>query len=153
MTVIRRFGLDARSVVGVAGREARRLRHNHLGTEHLLYALAIDSPRPRSILAAQGIDAAMIEVAMLSTVGHGSALPGSAIEFSGRIRDVFGYALHRAAECRQVGSLDLFFGLLRESEGIACQILDLMNADRRNLQQTIAVALTSLDEMSRSRGG
>ncbi|TYB44799.1 Clp protease N-terminal domain-containing protein [Actinomadura chibensis] len=52
-----RFTADAREIVVGAQEEARRLRHHHIGTEHLLLALlAADCPEARAA-AAHGLTA------------------------------------------------------------------------------------------------
>ncbi|MFC4051634.1 Clp protease N-terminal domain-containing protein [Actinomadura syzygii] len=66
-----RFTADAREIVAGAQEEARRLRHHHIGTEHLLLSLlASDGPEARAA-AAHGLTAGDVRARLV----HGSADP------------------------------------------------------------------------------
>jgi ATP-dependent Clp protease ATP-binding subunit ClpA len=69
-----RFSRDAREVVTRAQAEARRLRHDYIGTEHILLGL-LDQPATLSarLLAEHGLTRAGSEAAILRLLG--AALP------------------------------------------------------------------------------
>ncbi len=107
-----RLRADARRAVVDAQGEARRLRHNYVGTEHLLLALlANDESLGGRILRSLGIDRERIRDGVIEIVGLGSvtepdaaALDAIGIDLSAvrrRIEDAFGPgALERTPAAR-----------------------------------------------------
>ena len=66
-----RFTPEAREVVVLAQEEARILRHDHIGTEHLLLALLrLDTPTT-AVLRRHGLDHAEVAEAVASAGGDG----------------------------------------------------------------------------------
>ena len=66
-----RFTPDAREVVVLAQEEARTLRHDHVGIEHLLLALLrLDTPTT-AVLRRHGLDHAEVAEAVASAGGDG----------------------------------------------------------------------------------
>jgi ATP-dependent Clp protease ATP-binding subunit ClpA len=71
LTVFERFTPEAREVVVLAQEEARTLRHDHVGTEHLLLALLrLDTPTT-AVLRRHGLDHAEVAEAVASAGGDG----------------------------------------------------------------------------------
>jgi ATP-dependent Clp protease ATP-binding subunit ClpA len=80
--VFERFSPPARETVVAARSEARRLRHQYVGTEHLLLGLleaaSPDDPPTGSpsvaatVLAASGLDAAYVRAQIIRLVGSGA---------------------------------------------------------------------------------
>ncbi|KDN82788.1 Clp protease N-terminal domain-containing protein [Kitasatospora cheerisanensis] len=65
-----RFAAEARRTVTLAGDEARRLHHRHLGTEHLLLGLLAQPQDPAArLLARFGLDLAAGRSAVAGLVG------------------------------------------------------------------------------------
>ncbi|MEU3495811.1 Clp protease N-terminal domain-containing protein [Kitasatospora cineracea] len=65
-----RFAEEARRAVALAGTEARRMRHDHLGTEHLLLGLLAQPQDPAArVLGGFGLDLAGGRHAVLRALG------------------------------------------------------------------------------------
>ncbi|MDR3036662.1 MAG: peptidase [Kitasatospora sp.] len=65
-----RFAEEARRAVALAGTEARRMRHDHLGTEHLLLGLLAQPQDPAArVLGGFGLDLAGGRRAVLRALG------------------------------------------------------------------------------------
>ncbi|MFC8717153.1 Clp protease N-terminal domain-containing protein [Kitasatospora sp. NPDC057198] len=65
-----RFATEARRAVVLAGEEARRMRHDHLGTEHLLLGLLAQPQDPTArVLGGFGLDLAGGRQAVLRALG------------------------------------------------------------------------------------
>lgn len=128
------FSDRLRSVLSDARDEATRLRHEHIGTEHLLLALLADADRDgggpaplvRLVLDMLAVDRAKIREVLEQTV-----LPGRAratedqLSYTSRAKAVLELALAEARVSRAttVDAQHLLLGLLREERGIAAQIL------------------------------
>jgi ATP-dependent Clp protease ATP-binding subunit ClpC len=128
------FSDRLRGVLSQARGEATRLRHEHVGTEHLLLALLADSERDdggptstvRLVFDVLAVDKAKLREVLEQTVLTGRA-PASEeqLSYTSRAKAVLELAM---AEARMLhaGSVDtqhLLLGLIREERGIAAQVL------------------------------
>ncbi len=89
-----RFTEQARQVVVLAREEARELRHNHIGTEHILLGLL----REEDGLAARvlaGLDVTL-EAVRGRIVGPAVEVTTSRIAFTPRVKKVFEVALRES---------------------------------------------------------
>jgi ATP-dependent Clp protease ATP-binding subunit ClpC len=128
------FSDRLRSVLSEARDEAARLRHEHVGTEHLLLALLADSDRDgsdppsrvRVIFDLLSVDRAKMRGILVETI-----LPGRAtatedqLSYTSRAKAVLELAMAEARVSR-AGTVDaqhLLLGLIREERGIAAQVL------------------------------
>jgi ATP-dependent Clp protease ATP-binding subunit ClpA len=62
-----RFTTEARAVVTTAQQEARRLHHDHIGTEHVLLALLADPAGP--VARSTGLEAEAVRADVLQRIG------------------------------------------------------------------------------------
>lgn len=127
------FSDRLRGVLSEAREEAARLRHEHVGTEHLLLALLRDSSRDGDdstpagvVLDVLGVDRAKLREVLEQTVLRG---PGNGTEeqlsYTSRARAVLELAMAEARMAR-AGTVDtqhLLLGLVREERGVAAQVL------------------------------
>ena len=122
-----RFTQQARQVVTSAQYEARRLRHDYIGTEHLLLALlqepegvAAEALRDLSIRA----DEARAQVVRLVGKGKAEDVNG-ARPFTPRAKKTLELAMREAEKLgdRRVGAEHLLLGLARLNEGVGPVIL------------------------------
>jgi len=127
-----RFTNSARHVVVLAQEEARELRHNYIGTEHLLLGLLSE----REGLASRALDgfqisrqAARQEVTTI--IGLGKAAPSGHIPFTPRAKKVLELALREALQLHHnyIGTEHILLGLIREGEGVAVQVMVRLGAD------------------------
>jgi ATP-dependent Clp protease ATP-binding subunit ClpA len=124
--VFERFTERARQVVVLAQDESRTLRHNYIGTEHLLLGLL----REEEGLAARVLDELGIAVdevrAMVArVVGRGDEIATGQIPFTPRAKKALELALREALSLghNYVGTEHLLLGLVRENSGVAARIL------------------------------
>ena len=128
------FSDRLRGVLSEAREEAARLRHEHVGTEHLLLALLQDSsrdgdgttPAAAVVLDVLGVDRGKLRQVLEQTVLRG---PGRGTEeqlaYTSRARAVLELAMAEARMAR-AGTVDtqhLLLGLVREERGVAAQVL------------------------------
>ncbi len=121
-----RFTNQARQVVVLAQEEARRLRHNFIGTEHILLGLL----RERDGLAfrvlegfGMSLDGTRKDVA--SIVGPGKRELSGHIPFTPRAKKTLELSLREALQLHH-GYIDtehILLGILREGDGVGAQVL------------------------------
>jgi ATP-dependent Clp protease ATP-binding subunit ClpC len=128
------FSEALRRVLGQAREEAARLRHEHVGTEHLLFALLQDSERngghtPAVALVAidtLGVDRNQLRQVLEQTMRGGPTTSAQdQLAYTSRARAVLEHAVAEARLLKHdtVRTEHLLLGLLREDRGVAAQVL------------------------------
>jgi ATP-dependent Clp protease ATP-binding subunit ClpC len=122
-----RFTDRARKVMGLARQEAQRFNHDYIGTEHILLGLVQEgSGVAASVLKNLDIDLKKIrqEVEKLVSTGTTMVTVGQ-LPFTPRAKKVLELSLEEASNLGHtyIGTEHLLLGLIRESEGIAAQVL------------------------------
>ncbi|GBE57726.1 ATP-dependent Clp protease ATP-binding subunit ClpC1 [bacterium BMS3Abin01] len=140
-----RFTERARQVVVLAQEEARYLKHNYIGTEHLLLGLL----REEEGIAAQvltTLDVSLDEVRMqvAQIVGLGEEQESGQIPFTPRAKKVLELALREALSLghNYIGTEHILLGLIKENEGVAARILLEFDADSDKIRNEIMRKLT-----------
>ena len=122
-----RFTDRARRVMGLANQEAQRFNHESIGTEHILLGLIKEgSGVAANVLRNLGVDLKRVRLEIEKKVpsGHEMVTMGR-LPFTPRAKKVIelGFEEARALGHNYVGTEHLLLGLLRESEGVAAQVL------------------------------
>jgi ATP-dependent Clp protease ATP-binding subunit ClpA len=139
--VFQRFTERARQVVVLAQGEAVALKHNYIGTEHLLLGLL----REEEGLAArvlEGLDITVEEVRaqVMRIIGQGDEPPaGGMIPFTPRAKKVLELALREAMALghNYIGTEHILLGVVRENEGVAARILLDFDADAEKIRNEV----------------
>ncbi len=119
------FTTRARKVLELAKTEGKRNGDDMLGTQHILFGLAKEgSGIAHHILENNGVSSLMIVKEADKVVQKGSGATENPI-WTPRSIAIFGLAVDIAKELghNYVGTEHLLLGLLKEANGIACQIL------------------------------
>ena len=121
-----RFTERARGVVVLAQDEARALKHNYIGTEHILLGLcrSEDSLAKRA-LEDYDITADDVRTQVIRIIGQGDLVAAGQIPFTPRAKKVLELSLREALSLghNYVGTEHILLALLREGEGVAARIL------------------------------
>jgi ATP-dependent Clp protease ATP-binding subunit ClpC len=124
--VFERFTENARQVVVLAQDEARTLKHNYIGTEHLLLGLVRqkDTAAQRA-LASLGITLEQIRSEVGRIVGEGQRPAFGQIPFTARAKKVLELSLREAVALghNYIRPEHILLGVVREDEGVAMRIL------------------------------
>jgi ATP-dependent Clp protease ATP-binding subunit ClpC len=127
-----RFSDRARRVVVLAQEEARLLNHNYIGTEHILLGLVHE----REGVAARALDSLDVKLGRVrqqveQIIGQGDSSPSGHIPFTPRAKKVLELSLREALQLghNYIGTEHILLGLLREGEGVACQVLVKLGAN------------------------
>jgi ATP-dependent Clp protease ATP-binding subunit ClpA len=122
-----RFTDRARKVMGLALQEARRLRHDYIGTEHILLGILMEgSGVAQSVLRNLDADVTRVRHEVERLLEPGPTVPTSAqLPFTPRAKKVLDFALEESTSLGHsyIGTEHLLLGLLREDEGMAAQVL------------------------------
>jgi ATP-dependent Clp protease ATP-binding subunit ClpA len=126
-----RFTNRARHVVVLAQEEARGLRHNYIGTEHILLGLLGESEGLASrALTGLGMSLEGTRQEVMDLVGAGQKEPRGHIPFTPRAKKTLEFGLREALRLHHtyIGTEHVLLGLLKEGEadgddGAAIKIL------------------------------
>ncbi|HQL08636.1 ATP-dependent Clp protease ATP-binding subunit [Oligosphaera ethanolica] len=139
----KRFTPRALQVLGLAEKEARRLGHNYLGTEHILLGIIqLGQGAGISTLLAKGLtlDSVRKEVSLLSSnpASDTQALDKD-MPYTAGVKRVFELALHeaKALNYHYVGIEHLLLGLLSDDQGVASKVLRSLDIDADGLRRDI----------------
>jgi ATP-dependent Clp protease ATP-binding subunit ClpC len=135
-----RFTDRARNVVVLAQEEARLLKHNYIGTEHILLGLARESDGlAAKALEALGISLEAAREQVVEIIGRGERSPSGHIPFTPRAKKVLELSLREALQFghNYIGTEHLLLGLIREGEGVAAQVLVRLGGDLSAIRQQV----------------
>jgi prophage maintenance system killer protein len=135
--MFRRFTDRARRAVHLARDEALLLRHDHVGTEHLLLGLLYEGEGVAAhVLESLGISREDVRGQVDEIIGHGQSPPRGDIPFTPAARRALRLALQESLQLghRYIGTEHVLLGLLREAEGVAAQVLNRLGADHARVR-------------------
>jgi hypothetical protein len=138
--VFERFTERSRQVVVLAQDEARALRHNYIGTEHILLGLL----REEEGLAArvlESLDITLEEVRAMvrRVVGEGDEVTTGQIPFSPRAKKVLELSLREALGLghNYIRTENIQLGIVRENDGVAARVLLDFDADAEKIRNEV----------------
>ena len=149
--MFQRFTERARHVVAFAQDEARTLRHNYIGTEHLLLGLL----REEDGVAARvldgldvDLDRARSEVAQI--IGEGDMVREGEIPFTPRAKKVLELALREALSLghNYIGTEHFLLAVARENDGVAAQVLLSLGVDAEAVRDAVGGTLAVVPTVS-----
>lgn len=151
MAMFGRFTERAQRAILLSQEEAKRIKHNYVGTEHLLLGLiAEDQGVAAQALKQQGIDLESAREETIKAVGEG-AEDQELLGFTPRTKRIFELSFLEARNLGHsyVGTEHMILGLLAEGEGVAVVILKKLGADIEKIKSTVLSMITE----SNKKGG
>jgi hypothetical protein len=139
--VFERFTEAARSVVVLAQDEARTLRHNYIGTEHILLGLVSEGEGLAArVLESLGMTLEQTRAEVSKLVGSREEVASGQIPFTPRAKKVLELALREALSLSHnyIGTEHILLGLVREKEGVAARVLLGFGADAEKIRMEVA---------------
>jgi ATP-dependent Clp protease ATP-binding subunit ClpC len=148
-----RFTQRARRVLSLAHQEAERMRHNYIGTEHLLLGLIREEGGVAGrVLRELGLDANRVQEMVEKLVGQGN-YRGTKLDLSAGTQQVLELAIEEAGRMghHYIGTEHILLGLVRYGEGMALDVLrrlgvtpeQIRRQTRRVLQESSATRRTA----------
>src|SRR3979411_1676123 len=135
-----RFTERARQVVVLAQEEARTLKHNYIGTEHIgLVLLREEEGLAARVLESLDITVERVRAQVVRIVGSGEEVTSGQIPFTPRAKKVLELALREALSLghNYIGTEHILLGLVRENEGVAARILLDFDADSEKIRNEV----------------
>jgi ATP-dependent Clp protease ATP-binding subunit ClpC len=138
--VFERFTERARQVVVLAQDEARLLKHNYIGTEHLLLGLLREEDSPAwAVLQSLGIELEAVRQRVAEIIGPGESEVTGQIPFTPRAKKVLELSLREAISLghNYIGTEHILLGIARENDGIASQVMLGFGADADTVREAV----------------
>jgi ATP-dependent Clp protease ATP-binding subunit ClpC len=151
-----RFTERARQVVVLAQDEARALKHNYIGTEHILLGLLREEEGLAArVLESLDITVEEVRAQIARIVGQGDEVTTGQIPFTPRAKKVLELALREALSLghNYIGTEHILLGLVRENEGVAARILLDFDADAEKIRNEIIRMLSGPGRRQQGGGG
>src|SRR5437867_2055236 len=151
-----RFTERARQVVVLAQEEARTLKHNYIGTEHILVGLRREEEGLAArVLESLDITVERVRAQVVRIVGSGEEVTSGQIPFTPRAKKVLELALREALSLghNYIGTEHILLGLVRENEGVAARILLDFDADAEKIRNEIIRMLSGPGRRQQAGGG
>src|SRR5437868_5132408 len=151
-----RFTERARQVVVLAQEEARTLKHNYIGTEHILLGLLREEEGLAArVLESFDITVERVRAQVVRIFGSGEEVTSGQIPFTPRAKKVLELALREALSLghNYIGTEHILLGLVRENEGVAARILLDFDADSEKIRNEVIRMLSGPGSRQRGAGG
>lgn len=155
------FTEEIRKVMAIASQEAQKLNRGYIGTEHILLGLIKGDSKISDIVKSCGVDLKKIEGDLEKTVVdiERAVMPKDImaqgkLPQTPRVKMAIEYAIGYARKLysKSVGTEHLLYGLLKEDEGIAAQILMHNGLNEDKLTKALEGLVGVLDSSKRSGG-
>jgi len=138
----------AQAALAGARKEAQRMNHSFIGTEHLLLAIMhSESTIAVKVLKEMGVSSEVICTEVERYVGHEApANITDALPYTPRVKKAMAFAGKEAKACQHswVGTPHMLLGLLQEKDGVAGRVLKSFNLEvavlRRKVMQITCAA-------------
>src|ERR1700729_186333 len=150
-----RFTERARQVVVLAQEEARTLKHNYIGTEHILLGLLREEEGLAArVLESLDITVERVRAQVVRIVGSGEEVTSGQLPFTPRAKKVLELALLEALSLghNYIGTEHILLGLVRENEGVAARILLDFDADSEKIRNEVIRMLSGPGSRQRGAG-
>jgi ATP-dependent Clp protease ATP-binding subunit ClpC len=144
-----KFTNRAKQVIKLAKKEAQRLNHNYLGTEHVLLGLMkLGQGIAVNVLRNMNLDYEVIRAEIEKIVGFGPEIQvyGDPA-LTGKVKKVFEFANEEAANLNHnyVGTEHLLLALLRQTDGVAAQVLENLNVNLKEIRKEVLKELETFN--------
>ena len=144
-----KFTNRAKQVIKLAKKEAQRLNHNYLGTEHILLGLLkLGQGVSVNVLRGLNVDFETVKAQVEKMVGFGPEIQVyGEPALTNKVKKVFEYANEEAANLNHnyVGTEHLLLGLLKQTDGVAAQVLENLNVNLKEVRKEILKELETFN--------
>lgn len=144
-----KFTNRAKQVIKLAKKEAQRLNHNYLGTEHILLGLMkLGQGIAVNVLRNMNVDYELVRQEVERLVGFGPEIQlyGDPA-LTGKVKKVIEFSNEEATALNHnyVGTEHLLLGLLRQTDGVAAQVLENLNVNLKEVRKEVLKELESFN--------
>jgi len=144
-----KFTNRAKQVIKLAKKESQRLNHNYLGTEHVLLGLLkLGQGIAVNVLRNLNLDYESVRAEVERLVGFGPEIQvyGDPA-LTGKVKKVFEFANEEASALNHnyVGTEHLLLALLRQTDGVAAQVLENLNINLKDVRKEVLKELETFN--------
>jgi len=144
-----KFTNRAKQVIKLAKKEAQRLNHNYLGTEHVLLGLMkLGQGIAVNVLRNMNLDYEAVRSEIEKIVGFGPEIQvyGDPA-LTGKVKKAFEFANEEASNLNHnyVGTEHLLLALLRQTDGVAAQVLENLNVNLKEVRKEVLKELETFN--------
>ncbi len=139
-------------MVVLAQEEARTLRYNYIGTEHILLGLLrVEDGLAAQVLESLGITLERARAQVIRIVGSGEGDQQGQIPFTPRAKKILELSLREALSLghNYIGPEHILLGLVRENEGVGSRVLNDFDADSEKIRNAMEQLLPGPQAMER----
>ena len=141
--------------------EARLLGHDFIGTEHILLGILHQEGTAAQVLTELGASLPTSRERVRETIGPTGGAGSGSPPFTPRAKKVLELSLREALQLghHNIGTELILLGLVREGEGVACQVLvgqgvDLADVRQQTMQRLVVVeSARSTDDLTLQTSG
>lgn len=136
----------ARKALTLAEEEARRFRHNYIGTEHQLLGLVREGEGVGArVLKELGVELGTVRSSVEFIVGRGDKEVSGSVSLTPRAKRVMELAEDESRRLNHnyIGTEHLLLGLVREGEGIAAGVLESLGVSMQRARKRV-LAMVSI---------
>src|ERR1043165_5467932 len=156
-----KFTKRAKQVLQIATEEARTFNHPYIGTEHILLGLIKEGEGVAArVLEDLGVKLSQARHAVEFIVGMGEGPARQDQDLTARAKKVIAYAVDEAKRLNHhyIGTEHLLLGLVRNGEGVATGVLDILGVSLEQVRTQVMRVLrqgpsSGMDRPSSSAGG
>ncbi|HEX2579519.1 MAG TPA: ATP-dependent Clp protease ATP-binding subunit [Rhabdochlamydiaceae bacterium] len=144
-----KFTNRAKQVIKLAKKEAQRMNHNYLGTEHVLLGLLkLGQGIAVNVMRNFNLDYETVRQEVERLVGFGPEIQvyGDPA-LTAKVKKVFEFANEEAASLNHnyVGTEHLLLALLRQTDGVAAQVLENLNISLKDIRREVLKELETFN--------
>lgn len=144
-----KFTNRAKQVIKLAKKEAQRLNHNYLGTEHVLLGLLkLGQGIAVNVLRNFNLDYEIVRTEIERLVGFGPEMQvyGDPT-LTAKVKKVFEFSNEEASNLNHnyVGTEHLLLALLRQPDGVAVQVLENLNINLKEIRKEVLKELETFN--------
>jgi ATP-dependent Clp protease ATP-binding subunit ClpC len=135
-----KFTGQARQVVVLAQEEARLLKHNYIGTEHLLLGVLAQLRDT----GAAGLTREQVREQIETSIGRGHGPASGHVPFTPRAKKSLEQAMRESIKLGEamIGPDHLLLGVLRQTDGAAVQMITELGGDPEEIRRRVLAAHT-----------
>ncbi|MEY8304700.1 ATP-dependent Clp protease ATP-binding subunit [Anaerosalibacter bizertensis] len=154
MAMFGRFTERAQKAILLAQEEAQKLKHNYVGTEHILLGLISEGEGiAYRALNNQGVELETARNKVANAVGYGK-YETDILGFTPRTKRIFELSFLEARKLghNYIGTEHILLGLVGEGEGVAVAVLKSLGVDIEKLKKDIVEMLTESNSKTGKAG-
>src|SRR5699024_1354995 len=144
MAMFGRFTEKAQKAIMLSQEEAKGLKHNYVGTEHILLGIIAEGTGAGALaLKEDGVDIDKVRAEVEKVIGKGE-VKSEIVGFTPRTKKIFELSFLQARNLGHsyIGTEHLLLGLLSEGEGVANSILKHLDVNISKLAESIVSRVT-----------